>query len=450
MKIIEEQLLLNNIKNIKAFVNANKTMPNIYENISSLENKSLQDLSLKSDILFFDEISFILSVITSIVTHPQITTKTEDIILRAELAPSLQNDAFLRVLQDDRMWKQKKLKMEPEYVYYHQSIDEIRTYENRFIVKVINIIDQELKKYNEFYISLLKSFDFQDSLSEDGEKQEKAMIKINLLLKKIKFIKNTRFYKEVSKSKEEIRYVQPTNILLKNRLYNYCFKFYRKHIAYDDKIELEQDFRVYYFTLLLNSLKKNGFKYAKSDQKKTFKFTKTKRPEFNNIKFESKLFKLVINEDINGFVITISKGRIKVNHLLMFDVDNGFNRTDLNLRKRSLKNNEFVTIESLTVWKKSFIENINEEKNTFDIKVSKDNIISEQELMDKWLESKISHSYASKELYEKYCPVCKGMDKEVDNNIYECKECNSIYTFYNEKNKDVNKQCIWFIRVRGI
>ena len=41
---------------------------------------------------------------------------------------------------------------------------------------------QELKKYNEFYISLLKSFDFQDSLSEDGEKQEKAIAELDVAI----------------------------------------------------------------------------------------------------------------------------------------------------------------------------------------------------------------------------------------------------------------------------
>ena len=98
MKIIEEQLLLNNINKIQSFLNANKTMRSIFGKIGKLENKSLQEVSLKSDIEFFDEISFILSVITSIITHPQITTKGEDIIIRADQAHTIQNESYQKLL----------------------------------------------------------------------------------------------------------------------------------------------------------------------------------------------------------------------------------------------------------------------------------------------------------------------------------------------------------------
>ena len=89
MKIIEEHLLLNNIKLIKKFILKQNKINSIFENIEKLKITSLQDLSVVSDLEFFDEISFILSVITSIVTHPRIITKGEDVIVRAELAPSI-------------------------------------------------------------------------------------------------------------------------------------------------------------------------------------------------------------------------------------------------------------------------------------------------------------------------------------------------------------------------
>ena len=41
MKIIEEQLLLNNINKIQSFLNANKTMRSIFGKIEKLENKPL-------------------------------------------------------------------------------------------------------------------------------------------------------------------------------------------------------------------------------------------------------------------------------------------------------------------------------------------------------------------------------------------------------------------------
>lgn len=448
MKIIEEQLLLNNIISIKEFIDSNKTVKNIYENIEKLKNQSLQDVSLKSDLEFFDEISFILSVITSIVNHPQITTKGEDIIIRAEQAPSIQAEEYQKILQDSRLWKRKKAEMLPEYVYYYQSTDQINTYENRFIVLVINIIDQELLKYNEFYVSLIQSFNGQEKLSLDKDKQEIALKKLNLLLKKIKFIKNTYFYREVSKSKEVIKVVQPTNILLKNRLYNYCFKFYRKRIAYVDKTILENDFKTYYFTLLLKSLYKKNFAYIDINDK-TLTFNENSDLEIEDLKFTSVDYTVTINKNDLGFEVIVENDRIKNSikgkHLLAFDIENAFNGIDLHLRKSLPNKDEYHTVETLSLWKTAYVENINNERGSFELNVISDNSLNEEGLMDKWLSDKIANSFASKELYEKYCPVCRSTDKEVANNIYECMHCKSIYTFYKDSN---NKQCIWFIKLR--
>lgn len=448
MKIIEEQLLLNNINKIRTFLNANKTMRSIYSKIEKLENKSLQELSLKSDIEFFDEISFILSVITSIITHPQITTKGEDIIIRAEQAPTIQNDAYQKLIQDDRLWKQNKVKMIPEYVYYHQSTDEIITYENRFIVHVINIIDQELKKYSDFYVSLIPSFMGQDKLSVAKDSQEIALRKINLLQKKIKFIKNTYFYKVVSKSKETIRNVQPTNILLKNRLYNYCFKFYRKRIAYFDKSLLEQDFKLYYLMTLLKVLKNKGFVLIELDNKPII-IDEENNVIVKDLKFTSVDYTININDSSLGFEIEIMNDlfskKIKAKHLLLFDIDNSFVSIDHALKKELPNEDDYYTIEVLSLWKTAYVNEINYSKNSFEMEIISENGLAEQQIIEKWLDSKIAHSYASKELYEKYCPICKQTEKEIENNIYKCMNCNSVYAFYKDND---NKQCIWFIKLR--
>ena len=448
MKIIEEQLLLNNINKIQSFLNANKTMRSIFGKIGKLENKSLQEVSLKSDIEFFDEISFILSVITSIITHPQITTKGEDIIIRADQAHTIQNESYQKLIQDDKLWKQDKLKMIPEYVYYHQNTDEIVTYENRFIVLVLNIIEQELKKYSDFYISLIPSYIGQDKLSIAKDSNETALRKINLLQKKIKFIKNTYFYKIVSKNKEAIRNVRPTNILLKNRLYNYCFKFYRKRIAYLDKTLLQQDFKLYYLVLLLKVLKEKGFVHIELNNK-PINIDENNQVTVENLRFTSVDYSLVINDNPLGFEIEIINDlvgdKVTTKHLLLFDIDNSFISIDHSLKKELPNANNYTSVEVLSLWKTAFIEDINNSKNSFEIIINSENGLTEKQIIEKWLNSKISHSYASKELYEKYCPICRGIEKEFERNVYTCMNCKSVYTFYKDND---NKQNIWFIKLR--
>ena len=46
---------------------------------------------------------------------------------------------------------------------------------------------------------------------------------------------------------------------MKDRLYNLCFKFYRKFIKYEDKESLFKDFKNYYHCLILKVFKNNNF-----------------------------------------------------------------------------------------------------------------------------------------------------------------------------------------------
>ena len=75
MKFIEETLLKNTVENINTFIQSHKSISEYYEEVNNLNIESLQSFSFKRDNEFFDEVSFVLSVINSIITHPHILTK---------------------------------------------------------------------------------------------------------------------------------------------------------------------------------------------------------------------------------------------------------------------------------------------------------------------------------------------------------------------------------------
>ena len=88
--------------------------------------------------------------------------------------------------------------MVPEYVYYHQHIDELKIYENIFVGMLINLLDKELAKYNEFYVSLLPSFGSSIETILVDDEIENSLIKVDRLRRKLRYIKNSHFYKEIS------------------------------------------------------------------------------------------------------------------------------------------------------------------------------------------------------------------------------------------------------------
>ena len=89
--------------------------------------------------------------------------------------------------------------------------------------------------------------------------------------------------------------------------------------------------------------------------------------------------------------------------------------------------------------------NFNSAFLTFPSLLSKNNkLVSEKKLVSFWLNSKMQEIFAKKELYMKYCPVCKSKNTENNQNIYKCCDCGSIYTFKDGDRIDT----IWFLKLR--
>ena len=139
MKIIEERYLKKEIKKLNQYSKEHRSFLDFFNNVDPVMDKTLQDLSFKSDLNFFKEIEFILSVITSIISHPHLVNKGEEIIVRADQANHVSTEMFNKTMRDATLWKENdQTDMVPEYVYYYQQIDELRIYENIFIDFLFN------------------------------------------------------------------------------------------------------------------------------------------------------------------------------------------------------------------------------------------------------------------------------------------------------------------------
>ena len=133
MKIIEEEYLKESIKKLNTFAEEHSDFLDFFNVCDVLTKESLQSQSFEGDLKFFDEVSFVLSVITSIISKPIISSTREEVILRSAMAPALTNEMFQETLRDSTLWRNDGFGMVPEYVHYHQHIDELKIYENIFI-----------------------------------------------------------------------------------------------------------------------------------------------------------------------------------------------------------------------------------------------------------------------------------------------------------------------------
>ena len=438
MKVIEERYLKKEIKKLNRYSVEHRNFLDFFNNVDPVMDTTLQDLSFKSDLNFFKEIEFILSVITSIVSHPHLVNKGEEIIVRADQANHVSTEMFNKTMRDALLWKENdQTDMVPEYVYYYQQIDELRIYENIFICMLVKMIEQEINKYSEFYVSTILTFNNQDTLSVNKDNSDIALDKMNSIMRRIKHIKNSYFFKTINKGGTKLGHIHPTNILTKDRLYNFCYKFYRKMITYTDNYSRLQDIRAFYYIQFIKVIKEFGFKPYGCDslQMKGVRKFNVPKAKFAN---ENYVLSLCQVEKYTGLILEIENRNVKVKksnkskHLLLFDSKPGFSDETY-----EIEYDKFDTVEILSLWNMGYVEG--------NVHPLYPNPISENLMMKEWITSKIRNVIGSKKIYSIYCPSCKSQMLQVANNGHiRCEICSSKYTFY----KNELGENIWFSRLR--
>lgn len=427
MRSIEKISLQEFISNMNSYCVGNPTGQAFCDNLDLLEMGSLQSLSCQNDKEYLNRVDRMLRIIMSIVANPHISNKREEVVTRIEQAQQLSEEEFTRVLQDGSMWKRHRAKMVPENVYYYQHVDELAIYENQFICLLVDLLDKDLSLYSDFYLALLPSYTDDRPAVMDGAASQKILRKIDLLRKRINFIKNTHFYKVVSKIKRISRNVQRTNILLKDNLYKQAFRFYRQFISYENEGVVYDDLQSYYFVLIIKELLNRGFT-----------FDGQSAPMFDGEWcFSNAQFKLKLNFDkaLFGFELSICDkfSNHSARHLLLLSPTISF--SEIKIPEQNL----WDTVEAISLWNCVAVDKPD--------KKPVERPLTEAQLVALWLENKLAHPIANVDVYARYCPVCKGTGIEITDGVHVCKRCKSQYVFTRNDNNDT---ILWLQRIGGV
>ena len=417
MRFIETKKLSDYIIGAGSFFDDDITS-DLAERLEALGELSLQSFSIEHDRAFLREVSSVLNVIVSIIYHPHLSNKREEVIIRVEQAQHVGQDAFLDTIKDGKLWKKHDIRMIPEEIHYHQYEDELRIYENRFIGFLVDVIDRELAKFSTFYLSRLPTLTAMDE-TLDSKQIGAVIVEIDRLRRKTQFIKNTHFYKEVSRGKPISAKIQPTNILLKDRLYRFCFKFYRAIARYEDATAAKRDLRAYYMILIFRELSAMGFAPVECADGK--------------YRFERADFGLTLGYAGEGAlsmrVQCHAMGDAESTHILDFSVDTE------SAREACDYGDEYEGAEIISVWERSYADAG---------EISGTRSGTETELVRTWLQSKINMVSADKNIYKKYCPVCRSRGIDHTDGVYTCPACDSRYMFEDSGAGNM----VWFKKIR--
>jgi len=416
MRFIETKKLNDYIQEVEGFFGEDMTA-DFADRLKALRTVSLQSFSIEHDRAFLREVSSVLNVIVSIIYHPHISNKREEVIIRIEQAQQVSQEAFLDTLKDGKLWKKHDIKMIPEELHYHQYEDELRIYENRFIGFLVDVIDRELAKFSAFYISRLPTLTSLDK-TLDSKQIGEVIVEIDRLRRKTQFIRGTYFYKEVSKGKPISSKIQPTNILLKDRLYRFCFRFYRSIARYEDVNAARADLCRFYTILLFKELVRQGFS--------------PRSLENGLYVFENESFVITLQDSHIGIlsaqILCPSISDSPSKHILGFLVESEKQTAEL-----GQTDNLYDGAEMLSLWELYCADS--------------DELISartgtEEELIREWLGTKINKVASNKAIYQKYCPVCRSRGVDNTDGILVCPSCDSRYVF------DTESENVWFRKIR--
>ncbi len=390
-----------------------------YAHVESAGNFSLQKISYAEDCAYLKEVLSLLSIISSIVAKPHVSTKREEIFARLEQAGQLSADDFKRVCRDGSLWKRRGAKMIPEELYYFRNEDEICIYENRFIVLLINLVSKEITERKRVYGERLPRIDGGTVTLNAGEIGT-ALNYVRDVEKRVSYLKNTDFYKIVGREKPLQGKITPTNILLKDLKYRACFKFYNGFLKYACEGEEADDMRSLSLIYILKALQKLGFDFKKGKKA-------------NEYVARDKTFLLKFDFSKKGAVlldVTHKKSKQTVKYALF---TGGEPSADIANFSLSDEGKAYCSLEVFSEWAR---------KDGVTGELLSHSGQTEEEMIFAWLASTMQLVRTDTAAYKKYCPSCGANGVFENDGMFTCTNCGTQYTFVeNATDKNVIRIC---------
>lgn len=406
------------------------------------------DLSGK-DSRFIAECKNVLDVITGIIRKPQITSREEEAIVRRDQAYNIDTESFKQTINDSSLWKRKNGNMEPENVHVKQAIDSYFLYENIFVTRVLDFINNELNSIAKSYSKKVNNFKglfetesytynrfgvFSHFIggnypysgilgTQELSVRENSKI-VTKLLKKTSKLCSTPFYKDLHNAKVRQNQIMMTNILLKDRRYNSCYRFYKKYVSTEND---EYYLPIYQDYILMRMVRDLKEEYRFTYRQNKIKITSLEDGlELNKeILMKDRHFRYLISKDKDNYGFTIDvklknyeEEVIYARYYIVLALE--INQENLNDYKEivSLKYKEgydhvtIITLKNLTNYYNGIL------------------VISFDELDDN--KNGLSNLFTSYHMvfkcdfseYEQLCPICGSRSVGSVDVEYHCSSCN--------------------------
>lgn len=411
-----------------------------------------------------NELKEVSDKILSIIYNPHIKVETNEIIKRSEVSGKLSHDDFSSTMRDPQLWKEKNKDMVPEYVHTIETIDSIDTYENRFISLLIDSMDKDIDritseinplvesieehyqhkevsfgKYSFLHNLRTLSYPYQSFILKGNGSKEELLKLARKIKRRTKNFKSTEFYK-ITGNKNISRNIMPTNILIHDKLYSFCYKYYVANYRKEETDTHKRDvlFANYFICSFINRLRELK---CLVDESVMITFTDRDRMIFTDYAIVANHYPFTIlfafDEDMPGMNMRIVMNTtadndepIESNYYFIFRenyTENNSKSIYKLIQDKYMEGYDRVIIVTMNNVVRYYHECI-----TFSY--YRDN---RNEIIDDLLSSMTIIFDADKDLYSSICPVCGHNHIRYDGKIYKCDDCSSSYIMKKEDDENL-------------
>lgn len=404
-----------------------------------------------------EEMKAVSDKILSILYRPAFHAETNEIILRSELSGKLSHDSFSDTMRDSRLWKEKNRQMVPEYVHSLETIDSIDIYENRFIALLIDEISEDVscsledvsamvesigERYQNDRFTLGRYSPFRDLrnkrypytlflLKRNGSKEELCAL-AKKIKRRMRNLKGSEFYAIASKHPISPS-VRPTNILIHDKLYSYCYRYYVSH--YKAKEAEERKKQILYFNYFLCSFLRRAKERELLNEANcpSVSFDGEDLLTFSSFALSLSPFTLTFRQDKANLAllldVTLHCDRIERTcgyYLLCRERYGEKNLSSISAMRDQHRGRKFILVTGHNLVKDY------DSVLTFSYAKRKN-----ERLLDDLLASITVLIDANREFYAGFCPVCGKGEIRFDGERYLCQNCHSEYAMDQISGKDI-------------
>ena len=274
-----------------------------------------------------DDVALVVERIRAIYSEPHISLKKEELVQNVSVASKYDNRSIAETYKDEKLWKVKTGEVAPEFIHTYVHEDNLAIYENCFvtflldylmdvITRKLGALCEDIQTFNrkidaasdvnaystDVYVKYTENVEeipVLASLDDPETNVISSLIKSRSVLTSLKTYEIYKACKKVGFNAESL---YPTNMLLKDADYNYCYVFY---IAYmQNKRYLTTQSKMYQGFIVVNTVSAildSGFAIDENAQDITI--SDTAELKFDNLIFRKNLFTLSLSLTKEGEMV---------------------------------------------------------------------------------------------------------------------------------------------------